>query len=669
MKRALIEPYEVILWAAIISVLYLVSLSNYLFFHTLVELFSIYVAYIIFTIVWKSKGGLENKYLMFIGIAYFFIGTLDLLYTLSFRGMSIFPGLDINTNTQFWITARYMESVSFLLAPLFLTDHSITSQELNNKFTEGTKFAWKVFFGYTGVTIIFLLSIFVFGSFPDSFIEGSGFTPFKIMSEYLICFILLCSLIALYTKKNRFETRVFWLLAVSIILTIMGELSLNFSYPNPLLLDFAGQCFKVLSFYLIYKAIVETGFEDPFNLFFRELKQSEEALRQETIFLKDDQGSIYKMLGVKMDELGSEPTTDKLEIYEKGYRPILQNIEGLMTFLLDENFAPVLMEGAVEQITGYTKEDFLSGNTTWTGIVIPEDQPLFIKTMRKAITYPDISTELEYRIRRKDGEIKWVREILQKTPELSRTPGKVQGFVRDITKRKLAEETLSKMQETRIKEIHHRIKNNLQVISSLLSLEAEKFTDKKTLEAFKESQNRVVSMALIHEELYEGKGVDTINFAAYLQKLTSDLFSSYTVEHESVSLKLELEEIYLGMDTAIPLGIVVNELVSNTLKHAFPSGKGGEIDIKLSKAECLISTENSDTKEGAEEEEKLPYVLVVADNGKGIPEEIDFRNPDSLGLQLVTILVEQIDGCIELQRNEGTKFIIQFGDAESMKSD
>lgn len=225
------------------------------------------------------------------------------------------------------------------------------------------------------------------------------------------------------------------------------------------------------------------------------------------------------------------------------------------------------------------------------------------------------------------------------------------------------------MQETRIKEIHHRIKNNLQVISSLLSLEAEKFTDKKTLEAFKESQNRVVSMALIHEELYEGKGVDTINFAAYLQKLTSDLFSSYTVEHESISLKLDLEEIYLGMDTAIPLGIVVNELVSNTLKHAFPSGKGGEIDIKLSKAEYLISTENSDTKEGAEEEEKLPYVLLVADNGKGIPEEIDFRNPDSLGLQLVTILVEQIDGCIELQRNEGTKFIIQFGDAESMKSD
>lgn len=665
-KRALVEPYEVILWVAIISVLYLISLSNYLLFHTLVELFSVYVAYIIFIIVWKSKGSLENRYLVFMGIAYFFIGTLDLLYTLSYYGMGVFPGLDPNMNMQFWVAARYMESVSFLLAPLLLTDYNATNQE-SDKFTEGTKFAWKVFIGYAGITIICLLSIFVFRNFPDSFAEGSGFTPFKIMSGYLICLILLCSLIALYTKKDRFETHVFKLLGISIILTILGELSLN-SYPNPRLLDLAGHCFKVLSFYLIYKAIVETGFEDPFSLLFRELKQSEEALRQESIFLKDDQGHIYRMLGVKTDELGNEPTDEKLEIYEKGCSPSLQSIEGIMTFLLDENSTPVLMEGAVEQITGYTKEDFLSGNITWTEIIIPLDQSLFLKNMKEMISNPDISTEMEYRIRRKDGEIKWVLQILQKAPQRSGTAGKVQGLVRDITKRKLAEETLSKMQETRIKEIHHRIKNNLQVISSLLSLQAEKFTDPKTLEAFRESQNRVISMALIHEELYEGKGVDTIDFSAYLQKLTAELFSSYTVKNENLSLKLDLEEINLEMDIAIPLGIIVNELVSNSLKHAFPSGEGGEISIKLHRDEYLVSTESSDTREKSEKKEILPFVLTVIDNGKGIPEEIDFRNSDSLGLQLVIILVEQIDGCIELDRTKGTKFIILFGNIESTRS-
>lgn len=666
-KRALVEPYEVILWAAIISILYLVSLSNYLLFHTLVELFSVYVAYVIFLIVWKSKAGLENRYLVFLGIAYFFIGTLDLLYTLSYHGMGVFPGIDLNMNMQFWIAARYMESFSFLLAPLLLINYSIANRESNSKFTEGTRFAWKVFIGYAGITIICLLSIFVFRNFPDCYIEGSGFTPFKIMSEYLICFILLCSLIALYTKKDQFEIHVFRLLAISIILTILGELSLN-SYPNLWLLDIVGHYFKVISFYLIYKAIVETGFEDPFSLLLRELKQSEEALRQETIFLQDDQGHIYRMLGVKVDELESEPIADNLEIYGKGYRPFLQNIEGTINFLLDENSVPVLMDGAVEQITGYTKEDFLSGNITWTGIVMPVDQPSFLKNMKKVMFDLDVSSELEYRIRRKDGEIKWVREIFQKTPKRSGKPKRVQGFVRDITKRKLAEETLLKMQETRIKEIHHRIKNNLQVISSLLSLEAEKFTDEKTLEAFRESQNRVISMALIHEELYEGKSVDTINFAAYLQKLTSDLFSSYTVKNGNISLKLDLEEINLEMDTAIPLGIIVNELVSNSLKHAFPSGKGGEISIKLHHAAYLISTENSDIKERSEEYENLPFVLVVADNGKGIPEEIDFLNSDSLGLQLVTILVEQIDGYIKLDRTKGTKLTILFGETESMKS-
>ena len=183
------------------------------------------------------------------------------------------------------------------------------------------------------------------------------------------------------------------------------------------------------------------------------------------------------------------------------------------------------MDGAVEEVTGYSKEDFLSHKVKWAELVMPEYLPLFFDNMKKAVSNPDLSREIEYRIRRKDGETKWVREILQKLPERSRSQGRIQGLVRDITRRKTAEETLTKMQEARIKEIHHRIKNNLQVISSLLSLEAEKFSDERTLEAFRESQNRVISMALIHEELYEGKGMDAIDFAVYLRKLTLDLLS------------------------------------------------------------------------------------------------------------------------------------------------
>ncbi|HIH94599.1 TPA: PAS domain-containing protein [Methanosarcina acetivorans] len=636
----------------------MISRSNYLFFHTLAELFSVYVAYVIFLIVWKSRNHLENRYFVFIGIAYFFIGGLDLLYTLSYEGMGVFPEFDSNIHSQFWIAARYMESISFLLAPLLLTGYGMKHLKKNDKYIGRASFAWEVFLAYAGITVLCLLSILVFKSFPVAYIEGSGFTFFKMASEYVISFILLCSLVALYVKRDRFENNVFRLLAAAIVLTVLGELSLWVYTNEGGFFDLMGHFFKILSFYLIYKAIVETGFEDPFSLLFRELKHREEALRQETIFLKDDQGYLYKLLGLKENPFEAESCVEKVPIDEKDYPSFVQNIEGLLGFRLDENLEPVFMDGAVEEITGYSKEDFLSRKVKWVELILPEYLPLFFDNMNKAVSNPDLSRELEYKIRRKDGETKWVREVLQKLPERSRSQGRTQGLVRDITRRKTAEETLAKIQEARIKEIHHRIKNNLQVISSLLSLEAEKFSDERTLEAFRESQNRVVSMALIHEELYEGKGMDTIDFAVYLRKLTLDLFNSYTVETRKVRLNLDLEQVYLGMDTAIPLGIIVNELVSNSLKHAFPSGGEDEIRINLRRMED--STSKPERVPGCQNGKVFHYMLTVTDNGRGFPEEINFQNSESLGLQLVNILVEQIDGCIELKRDRGSEFAIFF---------
>ncbi|OEU41811.1 hypothetical protein BGV40_12920 [Methanosarcina sp. Ant1] len=237
--------------------------------------------------------------------------------------------------------------------------------------------------------------------------------------------------------------------------------------------------------------------------------------------------------------------------------------------------------------------------------------------------------------------------------------------IQDIDEQKRTGETLEKIEKIRIKEIHHRIKNNLQVISSLLSLESERFSDAKMLETLRESQNRVASMALIHEELYEGDKIDTFDFAAYLWKLTSELFSSYNVGNNNISLNLDLEQVYLGMDTAIPLGIIVNELVSNALKHAFPAGSKGEIQIRLRKAETPATNHDiSDSGPCSMEKDSFDYILRVADNGKGMPEEIDFENADSLGLKLVNILVEQIDGYIELKRDHGTEFTIWFRNVE-----
>ncbi|OPY19769.1 MAG: nitrate/nitrite sensor protein NarX [Methanomethylovorans sp. PtaU1.Bin093] len=197
------------------------------------------------------------------------------------------------------------------------------------------------------------------------------------------------------------------------------------------------------------------------------------------------------------------------------------------------------------------------------------------------------------------------------------------------------------IEQIRKKEIHHRIKNNLQVISSLLDLESDKFHDHRVIEAFRNSQNRVISMALVHEELYRSEDMESIDFSDYIIKLVNDLSRSYILDDGKINVKVHIDAVFLDMDVAIPLGMIVNELVSNSLKHAFKSGDKGDILIDLSF-----------------DGEK--FTLVVGDNGAGFPEDVNFRETESLGLQLVTTLVDQIDGTIELERTEGTRFRITF---------
>ncbi|MGB9926922.1 MAG: PAS domain S-box protein [Methanosarcina sp.] len=238
----------------------------------------------------------------------------------------------------------------------------------------------------------------------------------------------------------------------------------------------------------------------------------------------------------------------------------------------------------------------------------------------------------------------------------------------NITERKKAEKALENIETARKKEIHHRIKNNLQVISSLLDLQAEQFRDRndikdsEVLEAFKESQNRVISMALIHEELYKGEGFETLDFSPYIQELAESLFNTYRLGKTSVILSMDLEEnLFFDMDTAVPLGIIVNELISNSLKHAFPSREKGEIQIKLSrekKEECIK------IKNVTQACKSTNFTLRVSDNGIGIPENLDIKNLDSLGFQLVTSLVDQLDGNFELKTNNGTQFTMRFGVTE-----
>ncbi|MCK4760938.1 MAG: response regulator [Candidatus Aminicenantes bacterium] len=215
---------------------------------------------------------------------------------------------------------------------------------------------------------------------------------------------------------------------------------------------------------------------------------------------------------------------------------------------------------------------------------------------------------------------------------------------REIVERKRAEEhTKASLREKELllKEIHHRVNDNMQIISSMLSIQELQIKDEKAKKAFRESWNRIRSMALIHEKLYNSRDFSSIDFSEYVDSLLPDLFTTYAVSPDDINLKKNVSNVFLEINTAIPCGLIINELVSNSLKFAFPPGKKGEIVIDF------ISKNNT-------------YVLTIGDNGKGFPDYLDFRKSEALGMQLVRLLCKKINGSISLDRSKGTVFKIVF---------
>ncbi len=244
--------------------LYLTSLYHYLLFHTLTELFSIVIAFAIFVISWNSRRFLENNFLLFIGIAYLFVAGLDLAHTIAYKDMRVLIGYDSNLPAQLWIATRYVQSISLLIAPFFFR------RKLDEKL---------VLMICAFASALILLSIFQWNVFPDCYIESIGLTPFKVISEYVISFILFASIFTIMRRRREFDPKVLPLIIWSVVLTIVSELTLTVYEHDYDFFNLIGHFFKILSFYLVYKAIIETGLSKPHDLLLRSAKQSEERFR------------------------------------------------------------------------------------------------------------------------------------------------------------------------------------------------------------------------------------------------------------------------------------------------------------------------------------------------------------------------------------------------------
>jgi len=249
-------------WLAVLFILYFISLNDYVLFHSLAEIFSVVIAFSIFVIAWNSRNFLENDYLLFLGIAYLFIGGIDLLHIFAYKGLDIFLKADTNLDAQLWISARYLQAISLMIAPMLLNKKRIKPGS--------------IFIVYFIIFFVIILSVFYLKIFPEAFVEGSGLTAFKKYSEYLISIVLFISLTLLQRNKKYFDENIFWLIFFSTVITILSELTFTL-YVDPYgFANMVGHFLKILAFYLIYKALVEAGFKKPYDLMFRDLKHDQE---------------------------------------------------------------------------------------------------------------------------------------------------------------------------------------------------------------------------------------------------------------------------------------------------------------------------------------------------------------------------------------------------------
>lgn len=298
-----------------------------------------------------------------------------------------------------------------------------------------------------------------------------------------------------------------------------------------------------------------------------------------------------------------------------------------------------------EQTYGYLAKEVIGKNIS---ILAPKHLKKEISELIDKIKHDKKIQRYETLRLKKDGTLINVSLTLSPIFDASGKLKSISIISRDITETKNAEKEIKralKEKELLLREIHHRVKNNMQIILSLLNLQTHHIMTDEAAKIIQETENRVKALSTIHENLFQSQDLTTINFQEYIWSLVRGIFFSYKIREDQIKPIIKIKGIMLNIETAVPCSLIINELVSNSLKHAFPSGKKGNIYISLQSKDNL-------------------YFLTIKDDGIGFPEDLDFKKTESLGLQLVNSLVIQIDGDIKLNRNHGTEFIITFKELE-----
>ena len=330
-------------------------------------------------------------------------------------------------------------------------------------------------------------------------------------------------------------------------------------------------------------------------------------------------------------------------IVEARYRALVEQIPAV-TFMasLERGLSNVYVSPQIEALLGFSQEEWMSDPVLWFRQLHPDDRALWNEEFARGCAAGG-PFRAECRFLTKTGEVVWVHGEARLIPDESGQPVLLQGVAFDITETKKAAEIVKsslREKELLLKEIHHRVKNNLQITSSLLRLQAAKIPDAAVRQVLRESQDRIRSMALVHEMLYRSQDLARVDFPQYVRALVPQLFRSYNPGGR-IRYRVEIDEIVFGVDLAVPCGLIINELVANALKHAFPGDRRGEICVRMRL-------------------EQDRYRLSVEDDGIGFPAGLDVSQTGTLGLQLVRTLTEQIGGRLQEKTGQGTAFVIDL---------
>ncbi len=402
---------------------------------------------------------------------------------------------------------------------------------------------------------------------------------------------------------------------------------------------------------------------EPRNWSYYEISTLKDAAKYISIALKNYQTETeLQKYRDNLQQLVKERTQSLVEINQKLHKEIsyrLQVEEALRHS--EDRFKVTFNQAAIGIIQTDLQGNFLNVNPKFCQIIGYSRSELLTKSIEN-ITPPDdwensyqLFTQLlagevstffrEQRYVCKNGSPVWTSSTASLVYLPNGTPHYAVGIIEDISDRKEAKEKIKtslREKEILLKEIHHRVKNNLHIISSLLELQSDYLEDERFSSVFADSQSRIETMALVHEQLYQSEDLRQINLEDYIHRLMDNLAISYNCDLSIISLVMEVEPVILNLETAIPCGLLINELVTNCFKHAFPYGRSGEIHIKLQ--------QDADKK----------ICLVVWDDGVGIPPSVDWRNSNSLGLELVHTLAEQLHSEIILDSKNGTSFTFRF---------